>query len=40
MIVVKFSGGLGNQMYQYVVYGMLKEIYPDTSVRAKILSYK
>ena len=36
MIIVKFTSGLGNQMFQYNLYRLLKEIYPDTEVKADI----
>ena len=36
MIIVKFTSGLGNQMFQYNLYRFLKEKYPDTPVRADI----
>lgn len=39
MIVVKFSGGLGNQMYQYVIYKTLQKRYPNIPVKADISFY-
>lgn len=36
MIVVRFTSGLGNQMFQYNLYSMLKEIYPGTKVKADV----
>ena len=39
MIVVKFSGGLGNQMYQYAIYSLLKKKYPQTEIKADISFY-
>lgn len=39
MIVVKFSGGLGNQMYQYAIYSLLKKRYPQTVIKADISFY-
>lgn len=36
MIVVRFTSGLGNQMFQYNLYSFLKERYPETEVRADI----
>ena len=36
MIIVKFTSGLGNQMFQYNLYRFLKEKYPETPVRADI----
>jgi hypothetical protein len=34
MIIVKFTSGLGNQMFQYNLYSFLKEKYPGTQVKA------
>ncbi len=34
MIIVKFTSGLGNQMFQYNLYSFLKEKYKDTQVKA------
>ena len=34
MIVVRFTGGLGNQMFQYALYRYLKRRYPQETVRA------
>ena len=39
MIIVKFTGGLGNQMYQYALLCMLKKRYPDVDVMADISMY-
>lgn len=39
MIIVKFSGGLGNQMFQYAMYKSLQEKYPQTEVKADISFY-
>jgi len=36
LIVVRFTSGLGNQMFQYNLYSMLKEIYPGTKVKADV----
>ncbi len=36
MIIVKFTSGLGNQMFQYNLYRFLKEKYPETPVKADI----
>ena len=36
MIIVRFSSGLGNQMYQYNFYRMLKKRYPDTEVKVDL----
>ena len=30
MIIVRFTGGLGNQLYNYALVLSLKKIYPDT----------
>lgn len=34
MIIVRFTSGLGNQMFQYNLYSLLKEMYPQTTVKA------
>lgn len=39
MIIVKFSGGLGNQMFQYALYKKLQEQYTHTEIRADISNY-
>lgn len=36
MIIMRFTSGLGNQMFQYSFYQMLKEKFPDTTVKADI----
>ncbi|MCR5686506.1 MAG: alpha-1,2-fucosyltransferase [Lachnospiraceae bacterium] len=36
MIIVRFTSGLGNQMFQYNLYSFLRERYPDTQVRADV----
>ncbi len=36
MIIVRFTSGLGNQMFQYSFYRFLKDIYKDTAVRADL----
>lgn len=36
MIIVRITSGLGNQMYQYNFYRMMKEMYPSVSVKADI----
>ncbi len=36
MIVVRFTSGLGNQMFQYNLYSSLKERFPDTEVLADL----
>lgn len=32
MIILRITSGLGNQMYQYAFYTLLKEKYKDTEV--------
>ncbi len=39
MIIVKFSGGLGNQLYQYAVYRLLSETYQNIKVKADLSDY-
>ena len=39
MILVKFSGGLGNQIFQYGLYLELRKRYPDTLVKGDIFTY-
>lgn len=39
MIIVKFYGGLGNQMLEYASYVALQERYPTTRVMADIRKY-
>ncbi|MBO4265631.1 MAG: alpha-1,2-fucosyltransferase [Lachnospiraceae bacterium] len=34
MIIVRFTSGLGNQMFQYNLYSLLKEKYPQATVKA------
>lgn len=36
MIIVRFTSGLGNQMYQYNLYRYLEEKYPNASVKADL----
>lgn len=40
MIIVRFQGGLGNQMFQYALLVKLKRMYPETKVVADITSYR
>lgn len=40
MIIVRFKGGLGNQMFQYAMYIALKNLYPDTPIIVDCLAYK
>jgi len=37
MWIVSFSGGLGNQMFQYGFYKTLFELYPDIVIKADIM---
>ena len=34
MIIVRFTSGLGNQMFQYNLYSLLKDMYPQASIKA------
>ena len=36
MIIVRFTSGLGNQMFQYSFYRFLKDLYRDTPVKADL----
>lgn len=36
MIIVRFTSGLGNQMFQYNLYSMLKERFPNVPVKADV----
>ncbi|MBR4719549.1 MAG: alpha-1,2-fucosyltransferase [Lachnospiraceae bacterium] len=36
MIIVRFTSGLGNQMFQYSFYRFLKTLYRDTQVKADL----
>ena len=36
MIIIRITSGLGNQMYQYNFYKLMKERYPDTPVKADV----
>lgn len=36
MIIVRITSGLGNQMYQYNFYKYIKELYPNTEVKADV----
>ena len=36
MIIIRFTSGLGNQMFQYSFYRFLKTIYKDTQVKADL----
>ena len=39
MLVVKFCGGLGNQMYQYAMSIALSQMYPNQEIKADIFHY-
>ena len=39
MIIVKFQGGLGNQLFQYVFYKKLEYIYPQQDMKADLSYY-
>ena len=39
MIIIKFHGGLGNQMYQYCFYKYVKENFPNKKVKADLDRY-
>ncbi len=39
MIVLRFTGGLGNQMFQYALYRYLKRKYPEHKIKADISWY-
>lgn len=36
LIIVRFTSGLGNQMFQYNLYSLLREKYPQTQVKADV----
>lgn len=40
MIIVCFHGGLGNQMYEYMYYQYLRQIYPRCVIKADLERYK
>ncbi len=39
MILVKFSGGIGNQLFQFALYQKLKHDYPGVTVKADLTDY-
>ncbi|WP_342044834.1 alpha-1,2-fucosyltransferase [Bacillus sp. OTU530] len=39
MIIIKYCGGLGNQMYQYALQSVLQEVYPEQDFKADIFHY-
>ena len=40
MIIVKISGGIGNQMFQYAMIYALQKQYPETKILADVSCYK
>lgn len=40
MIIIRFSGGLGNQIYQYALFKRLQLTYPDAEIRIDISFYQ
>lgn len=40
MIIIKFSGGLGNQLYQYAFFRLLCQKHPQAIIKADISNYK
>lgn len=40
MICIKFGGGLGNQMFQYGMYLLMRKIYPKAPIKIDLDSYK
>ena len=40
MIILRFTSGLGNQMFQYAFYTYLRKKYPETEVLADTTWYK
>lgn len=39
MIVIRYKGGLGNQMFQYALHKILQETYPEEVVKADLSHY-
>lgn len=39
MIVLRFNGGLGNQLYQYALYRFLEDKYPEMDIKVDITDY-
>jgi hypothetical protein len=39
MIIVKYCGGLGNQMFQYALQNVLEHVYPELVIKADISHY-
>lgn len=40
MICIKFGGGLGNQMFQYGMYLLMRKLYPKAQIKIDLDSYK
>ena len=40
MIIIKFQGGLGNQMFQYAFLRTLEQLYPKVEVKADLTAYR
>ena len=40
MIIVRFSGGLGNQIYQYALLRKIQLRYPDVRIKMDLSFYK
>lgn len=40
MIIIKYKGGLGNQMFQYAFQLAMQKKYPDQTIKADISHYK
>ena len=40
MIIVRFQGGLGNQMFQYALYKKIKHMNCDSVVKVDVTSYR
>lgn len=39
MIIVRFTGGLGNQMFEYAMYMKLKKVFPEENICADLTRY-
>lgn len=40
MICIKFGGGLGNQMFQYGMFLLMRKLYPKAKIKIDLDSYK
>ncbi|NBH81584.1 alpha-1,2-fucosyltransferase [bacterium C-53] len=40
MIIVRFTSGLGNQMFQYSLYALLRDRFPETEVKADVTWFR